>query len=98
MQWQHVHAWAEAHARGALGDGGEEHVLRGCQAVNGRRVVLGEVVGVDAGRLQALDLDESLAIDLIETKARHRLDVIEDTESQGHPPSSFTTRTWYARA
>ena len=39
-----------------------------------------------------------LAIDLIEAQPGHRLDVVEDAESEAHSPSSCTTRTWYARA
>src|SRR5258708_1273929 len=95
VQRQHVDARAEPHARGGLRDGGEEHVLRRCQTVDRGRVVLGEVIGVDAGRLEALDLDQALAIDLIEAQPGHRLDVVEDPESKTHPPSRFTTGTWY---
>ena len=84
VQRQHVDARAEAQASRALGHRGQEHVLRRRQAVDGRRVVLGQVVGVEAGRVEALDLDQPLAIDLVQALPRHRLDVVEHAESHGH--------------
>src|SRR5437870_13584545 len=84
MQGQDVHARAEAQAAGALGDRGQKNVLRWGEAVNGRGVVLRQVVGVKAGGVEALDLDQTLTIDPIEPEARHRLDVIEDPEAQRH--------------
>jgi len=82
VQRQDVDARAEAHARRALGDAAEEHVLRGRQAVDRGRVVLGQVIGVEAGTVETLDLDQPLAIDLIESLTRYRLDVVEHAESQ----------------
>jgi hypothetical protein len=84
VQRQHVDARAEAQAPGALGHGAEEDVLRRRQAVDRRRVVLGQVIRVEAGRVEALDLQQPLAIDAVQAQARHRLDVVEDAESQGH--------------
>jgi hypothetical protein len=62
-------------------------------------VVLGQVIRVEAGRVETLDLQQPLAIDPVQPQARHRLDVVEDAESQGHavtsvrlPPASPTPR------
>ena len=55
---------------------------RGRQAVDRGRVVLGQVIRVEAGAVEALDLDQPLAVDLIESLSRHRLDVVEHSESQ----------------
>ena len=46
------------------------------------RVVLSQVIRGEAGAVQSLDLDQPLAVDLIEPLARHRLDVVEHSESQ----------------
>jgi hypothetical protein len=40
------------------------------------------VIGVEAGAVEALDLDQPLAVDLIESLPGHRLDVVEHSESQ----------------
>ena len=88
VQRQHVHARAEAHACRALRHGAEEHVLRGRQAVDGRRVVLGEVIGVEPGAVERFDLQQALAVDLIQPQAGHRLDVIEDAEREAHTTPS----------
>jgi hypothetical protein len=45
-------------------------------------VVLGQVIGVESGGVEPLDLDQALAVDLIEAQPGHRLDVVEDSESQ----------------
>ncbi len=50
-----------------------------------RRRQLAEIKKVIASHespVEALDLDQPLAIDLVESQARHGLDVIEDAESQ----------------
>ena len=52
--------------------------------MDGRRVVLGQVIGVEAGGVEALDLQQPLAVDAVQAQARHRLDVIEDPEAQCH--------------
>ena len=70
VQRQHVDARAEAQAPRALGHAAQEHVLRRGQAVDRRRVVLGQVIGVEAGRVEALDLHQALAVDLVEAAAR----------------------------
>ena len=44
--------------------------------------MLSQVMRVEAGAVQSLDLDQPLAIDLIEPLARDRLDVVEHSESQ----------------
>jgi hypothetical protein len=44
----------EAQRPGALGDGGQEHAGRGRHAER-RRVMLGQVIGVEAGALVELD-------------------------------------------
>jgi hypothetical protein len=80
MQRQNVHARAEPQAVRALGHRGQEDVLRWGQTVNRRGVVLGQVIGVEAGRVETLDLEEALAIDPIEPEPRHRLDVVEHPE------------------
>ena len=55
--------------------------------MDGRRVVLGEVVGVEARPLQPLDLDQALAVDLVQPEPGHGLDVVEDAELQSHTAS-----------
>ena len=55
-----------------------------------RRVVLGQVIRVESHRVQALDLNQPFAVDLIEALPRHRRDVVEDAESQSHTPSRRT--------
>jgi len=82
VQRQDVDTRPESHALRALRHATQEHVLRRRQAVNRRRVVLGQVIGVEAGPVEALDLDQALAINLIESLPRHRLDVVEDPEAQ----------------
>jgi hypothetical protein len=57
--------------------------------VDGGRVVLGQVVGVKARSIEALDLEQALAVDPIEAQPRDRLDVVEDPESQGRYSLSF---------
>jgi hypothetical protein len=89
VQRQHVDARAEAQAASALRHGGKEDVLRRGQAVDGGRVVLGQMVGVEARGVEALDLDQALAIDPVEPQPRDRLDVVEDPESQGGYSLSF---------
>ena len=54
--------------------------------MDGGRVVLGQVIGVKARGIEALDLEQALAVDAIERKSRDRLDVVEDPESQGATP------------
>ena len=44
--------------------------------------MLGQVIRVEPGGVEPLDLDQALAVDLIEALPRHRLDVIENSESQ----------------
>src|SRR5262249_30920977 len=94
VEGEDVDARAEAHARGALGHAAEEHVLRGRQAVDGGGVVLGEVISVEAGAIEALDLHQPLSVDLVESLARHLLDVNEHSLSERHgvPPSRHPTR------
>ncbi len=46
-------------------------------------MVLGQVIGVEARGVEALDLEQALAVDPIEPQPRDRLDVVEDPESQG---------------
>ena len=55
-------------------------------------MVLGQVIGVEAGRVEPLDLEQALAVDLVQPQARHRLDVVEDPESQCHAASSLVRR------
>src|SRR4030095_15849790 len=89
MQGQDVHAGPEAEPPRALGHRGEEHILRRSQAVDGGRVVLGEVIRVEAGRVEALDLREPLAIDAVEAEPGYGLDVVEHAEAQdGQLPAS----------
>lgn len=51
--------------------------------------MLGQVVGVEARGVEALDLEQALAVDPIEPQPRDRLDVIEDPEAQGCYSLSF---------
>src|SRR5207253_2037828 len=77
---QDVDARAESQATRALGDGPEEHVLRGRETVDRRRVMLREVIGIKSRGVEALDLQQALTIDPIEPQSRHRLDVVEDAK------------------
>jgi len=52
-------------------------------------VVLGQMVGVEARGVEALDLEQALAIDPVEPQPRDRLDVVEDPESQDGYSLSF---------
>jgi len=89
MQRQDVDARAESEPPRALGHRGEEDVLRRGQAVDRRGVMLGQVVGVEAGRVEALDLEQALAVDAIERQPGDGLDVVEDPESQGRYSLTF---------
>src|SRR3989442_11960772 len=80
MQRQDVDARAESQASRALGDGAQEDVLGRREAVDGGRVMLRQVIGVEPRGVEAFDLEQPLTIDLIETKTGHRLDVVEDAE------------------
>ena len=51
--------------------------------------MLGQMVGVKARGIEALDLEQPLAVDPIEGQPRDRLDVVEDPESQGRYSLSF---------
>ena len=86
VQGQHVDAGAEAQAPGALRHGGEKDVLRRGQAVDGGRVVLGQVIGVKARGIETLDLEQALAVDPVERQSRDGLDVVEGPEAQGATP------------
>ena len=48
--------------------------------MHGGGVVLGEVVAVEAGLVQRLELEQPLAVELIQGDAGHVLDVVEDAE------------------
>jgi hypothetical protein len=52
-------------------------------------VVLGQVIGVEARGVEALDLQQALAVDPIERQSRDGLDVVEDPESQGRYSLTF---------
>ena len=78
IQRQAVDERAEAQRRRALGRGGEEDARR--RPVPERRaVVLGQVVGVEAGLLVALDEREAL-LELPADREAALVDVIEDPE------------------
>src|SRR5215510_600878 len=98
MQRQDVDAGTKAQAPGALGDGREEDILRGGQAVDGRRVVFGQVISVEAGCVEPLYLQEPLAVDAVQAQPRHRLDMVEDAESECHGASLFVRRRGYPDA
>ena len=49
--------------------------------MDGRRVVLGQVIGEESRGVEALDLDQPLAIDPVESQPGHGLDVVEHSES-----------------
>jgi hypothetical protein len=70
--------WAEAQPAGALGDGGQEHAGRGRHAER-RRMVLGEVVGVEPRALVGLRNLEAILV-----KVRQRtaiaVEMVEDAE------------------
>src|SRR5215510_3764331 len=87
MQRQDVDAGTKAQAPGALGDGREEDILRGGQAMGGRRVVFGQVIRVEAGCVEPLYLQQPLAVDAVQAQPRHRLRSEEHTselQSRGH--------------
>ena len=68
VQGQDIDTGPEAQTRGALGDGGQEDVLRWRQAVHRRRMVLRQVIGIKAGLVQPLNLDQPVGVDLFEVK------------------------------
>jgi hypothetical protein len=51
--------------------------------------MLGQVIGIEPGGVEAFDLEQALAIDLVEAQPGHRLDVVEDPESQAHAASTL---------
>ena len=53
-------------------------------------MVLGQVIRVESGRVEALDLNQPFAVDLVEALPRHRRDVVEDAEAQSHTPARRT--------
>ena len=68
----------EAQRLGALRDGGEEHAGRGRHAER-RRVVLGQVIGVEAGSLVELDQSQPV-VELPVQVAAGAVHVVEDAE------------------
>ena len=60
--------------------------------MDGQRVVFGQVIRVEAGRVEPLYLQQPLAVDAVQAKSRHWLDMIEDAESECHGASSFVRR------
>ena len=95
MQRQHIDARAESEVPRALRHAGQEHVLGRGEAVDRRRVVLRQVIGMEPGRVESLDLEQALVVDPIEPHTRHRLDVVEDPESQTQVAFSSPTRARY---
>jgi hypothetical protein len=53
-----------------------------------RGVMFRQVVGIESGLIQLLDLDEPVGVDLLKVHAWNRFDVVEDAELQSHvtPP------------
>jgi hypothetical protein len=48
--------------------------------MDGRRVVLRQVIGIKPGAIEALDLQQTLAIDAVKGKARNGFDVVENSK------------------
>jgi len=71
MQREHVDAGAESQAGRALSHAGQEDVLGRGETVDGRRVMLGQVICAESRGLEALDLEQPLAIDAVEPEPRH---------------------------
>src|SRR5262245_51482955 len=57
--------------------------------MDGRRVMFGQVIRVEAGRVEPLYLQQPLAVDAVQAQSRHRLDMVEDAESKCHGASSL---------
>ena len=56
-------------------------------------MVLGQVIRVEPHRVEALDLNQPFAADLIEALPRHRLDVVAAAEYQNlRPPGEHSKR------
>src|ERR671936_586484 len=56
------------------------------------RTVFGQVIRVEAGRVEPLYLQQPLSVDAVQAQSRHRLDLVEDAESQRHRASSLVRR------
>src|SRR5712692_3986558 len=91
VQRQNIDTRPEPQTLGALRDRGQEDILRRRQAVHRRGVVLCQVVGIKPSRIQPLNLDEPLGIDVLEVETGDRFNVVEDTELQRHsgPPENY---------
>jgi hypothetical protein len=45
--------------------------------VDSRRVVFGQVICLEAGRVEPLNLQQPLAVDAVQAQSRHWLDMVE---------------------
>ena len=88
MQRQHVDAGAEAQSLRPLRGGGEEYVLRRRHRMHRRGVMLGEVIGEEAGLIERLELRQPFGIKPRERHAGQMLDMVENAEADaGHERS-----------
>src|SRR5580700_4960983 len=84
MQRQHVDQRAEADAPGALGERRQEHA-RARHRAERRRMVLGEVIAVEAFRLKQLDKLQAL-LELDGARRAVVVEMIENAEREHADP------------
>src|SRR5688500_11818552 len=92
VERERVDQRAEAESPGALSDGGQENAGRRCHAQR-REMVLGAVVTVEAGAVVGFDQLEPVFVKRGE-RPRIAVDVVEDSEFEGHSVASFRRRLY----
>ena len=88
MEWKDVNTRCKVDVCRTLRSSGEKHVLRRCEAVNGRGVMLGEVLTVKASTIHIFDLFQTLLIRLREGLSFFWFNVVENAELKPHPLST----------
>ena len=84
IQRQDIDQRPEQDLFGALGHGGEEHAGRGRHAER-RRVMLGHVIAVNAGRLVSFDHLQAIFVDVGQRRVAAAVQMVEDPEFHGFP-------------
>gem|GEM_PF-1948892 len=73
-----------------LGGGGQKYVLGRGQAVHRWGMVLRQVVGIETGVVQPLNLFQPLAVNLMQAHAGRRLNVGKNADLHGQPPCDIS--------
>ena len=84
VQGQHINTGTQFDLLSTARGSGEEHILRRGQAVHGGGVMLGQMVGIEARRIKAFNLRESIVINLVQFLTRNGLDMIKHTKLKTH--------------